>query len=244
MFNFRSKLFKILKRLDNFLDYVIFNHIIVPAWKGMVMDEKAITFQRSEYSYDQASSDYMKTFVSRSFENWHGLAPFSIVLWVSYYSESGRRGRHWYYHKNYEYMALEMILDGNFFYEQDGVKKIANAGDIYMIHPGSDVRISNGESFYRRKLVVLITGSLLSPLLKSMNLEDCRRVTPEDPAWFEMRLRKIGDFLKVKDLDSVAEVSILAYELIAGLAKEHNRSCLQELPPHLREVARPCPKRY
>lgn len=200
------------------------------------MRKRAITLLSSEYSYDQASEDYIKTFVFRSLETWSGLAPFALTLWTGYYSESGRRGEHWYYHKNYEHMALEIILEGDVFYEQNGVKTQANAGDIYIVRPGTDTRISSGKSPYRRKLVVLISGNLLGPLLKSLNLEDCVKIIPEELSWFEKRFRKLGEFLEIKNPESAAEISIRTYELIAGLAKEHNRNFIQELPPPLRKM--------
>lgn len=198
------------------------------------MGEKSITFRKSEYSYDQASPDYMKTFLFRSVETWNGTVPFSMTLWVSYYSESIRKGKHWYYHKNYEQMALEMILEGDIHYEQEGERIIANAGELYIIHPGTDSLISSGSTPSRRKLAILFSGNLLGPLLKSLNIDACKKLTPKDPLWFETRFRRIGELLKIKAPENAADISTLAYELIAGLAKEHNRSFLQELPAQLR----------
>ena len=86
---------------------------------GIETIEKAET---SRHSYDRFPKNYLKHMKNIRSEHWYDVFPFSLALWPQNYSETERMGSWWRDRCNYPLLTLELILDGELVYEQEGTQ--------------------------------------------------------------------------------------------------------------------------
>ncbi len=166
-------------------------------------------------------------------EHWYDVFPFSLALWPQNYSETERMGSWWRDRCNYPLLTLELILDGELVYEQEGIVHHLHQGDLYFSHPGNTIRIKNAPCKYVHQLQLCIAGSLLKLLLETLDLKKTYLMKFRDFTALEERYREFAELLGKKEPGSEALTSAKTYELIAWLAESKRELSLADLPPPL-----------
>ena len=156
-------------------------------------------------------------------EDWHyPLFPVSFV-------ESSRFDNLWFKHVDYQFIAIELILDGAMKYENNETVYTANKGDCFIILPHSNVRIVNAqEDTLRRKIALLLGGSAPFALARLLGFEEDTLLKLTQPEILEHKIRKISEIIKNKC--SHDKAAIASYELLLLLAKENRKAndCIPE----------------
>ena len=136
----------------------------------------------SNNSCDFYSRNYTGTLARRGLACWYDVHPYSLTLWPHHFSENLRRGAWWIKKLNYAYIAVELLLDGEVIYEQDGQKDLlCHPGEIYLTSPGSNLRFCNGSSRYARQLQLIISGGTIKLLLESLGMGSGGVIRPGEP---------------------------------------------------------------
>ena len=197
---------------------------------GIETIEKAET---SRHSYDRFPKNYLKHMKNIRSEHWYDVFPFSLALWPQNYSETERMGSWWRDRCNYPLLTLELILDGELVYEQEGIVHHLHQGDLYFSHPGNTIRIKNAPCKYVHQLQLCIAGSPLKLLLETLDLKKTYLMKFRDFTALEERYREFAELLGKKEPGSEALTSAKTYELIAWLAESKRELSLADLPPPL-----------
>ena len=187
-----------------------------------------LIIRNSHFSYDRTDPESRRD-RNVATEHWEGTLPFSLALWPAMFLERTQETGFWYEHVNYEYAALEMVLDGEIIYEQQDEKATVRAGEIYMIHPGRSLMRNAGNPHYW-KIVLIFQGGMLGSLTENLKLEHCLKVSPRDPDSFEMLFRRIGNLLARRLPESAPEVFSLSMECFSRLAAEFHAGS-EPVPP-------------
>ncbi len=195
----------------------------------MKIKETKVILNRFHDSYDESYIGNTRNLTLDS-SGWHqDLPPMTLPLWPGFSFVSFRHGEHWYYHHKYKILALEMIIEGNCLYEQDGRSDLIEAGQIYLIHRGSNTRIINGSAKFYRKLVLGLTGSALEILMETLQLRKTYIVTPSNSQDAQKHFLEIHELLKTVKPENVPLITGKTYEFLVYLAQE-NASHPQSLP--------------
>ncbi|MGE4565848.1 MAG: helix-turn-helix transcriptional regulator [Victivallaceae bacterium] len=130
-------------------------------------------------------------------ESWPSPHLASQMLWPRTFIASERRRAHWYRHRHYPYVAVEMVLSGQMFYKEGDEKdKTEVRGDeLYLIGRGSDCTLSTLPESRPEKLVLELDGTLLDQALVRAGLHDVRKITLPEPEIVARQMRLIGDLL-------------------------------------------------
>jgi len=143
------------------------------------------------------------------------------------FTDVTRKDHHWFKHCNYPYLALEMTLSGTLEYYCDGRCILAPRRTLFLIAPGSNVRFANAGNVPRRKITLLIRGSLLPGLLSSLHFDQDQLLQLRDPELIEGKMREIGSLMDKAEQQE--RNSILTYGLLLHLASENPQPAYPEL---------------
>ena len=167
-----------------------------------------------------------------------GPLPYGTLLWPRYYSEVKRSVGGWFRFENNADLTFEYLLSGLLRYTQDGVTETVSPGEIYLMHPGSDVvfHTRGTESFHRCRL--MICGTLARELDLQLHLAGRNRYRLSDPGPFLARIRAIAERMESHKTEDAAEVSSMVYRLIAGFASECGGGRMDSLPEPLARILR------
>lgn len=130
-----------------------------------------------------------------------------------------RNGACFFQHNHNPELAVEMVLAGAVLYEDDGVTSRVEAGELYLVHHNAETRLRTDGRRYYRKLVLCITGTLLDPIVESLNLVEMRHLKPANPAEFETRIRSLLELLDRKEQGTEPLVAGRTYELLFRLSE-------------------------
>ena len=128
--------------------------------------------------------------------------------------------------------AVELMLEGEFRFVQDGEESRPKAGDVFLVRPGSD-NIMESVSEISRKRVMEITGPLVGPLinLTQLNRVDCFQ--PTDAQWLMRQYDSARQMLSQASTGFMQTSSVLAYQVMIELG----RSAVQnKLPVSVRQA--------
>ena len=122
---------------------------------------------------------------------------------------------YWYKHIRYDFLALEMILEGEMEFRTEERSEIAGPGSLYLISPGTTV------GFYCRnqevrKLCAIIGGDNLKGNLFTLKLAESRLLKLSDP---ESMIEKIWA-LKDAVTSPIAENSVRTYRFLIDLSEQ------------------------
>ena len=135
----------------------------------------------------------------------------------------------WFQHVNYQYMALELILNGTAEYQTEYETLIAPPGMLYVVARGSNVRMVNSGKSQLRKLCILIGGSCLDSLADSQGFSSDCLLKLSAPKQVEQMIREIAR--GIVEQKSHEYLSVKCYELLLFLKKD-----LPQEPAELRPL--------
>ena len=130
-----------------------------------------------------------------------------------------RNGACFFQHNHNPELAIEMVLAGAVVYEDNGIVCKVGPGELYLVHHNAETKLHTDAQCYYRKLVVCITGTLLDPVVESLNLVGMRHLKPETPAEFEQRIRSLLELLDRKEHGTEALIAGRTYELLFRISE-------------------------
>lgn len=130
-----------------------------------------------------------------------------------------RNGACFFQHNHNPELAIEMVLAGAVVYEDNGVICHAGPGELYLVHHNAETKLRTDEQRYYRKLVVCVTGTLLDPIVESLNLTGMRHLKPANPEEFEQRIRFLLELLDRKERGTEALIAGKTYELLFRISE-------------------------
>lgn len=146
----------------------------------------------------------------------------SLPLFPFVFMDNAMYGKQWCHHHNYPHAAVELILEGTVEYVTINGSIKAEPGDIFLIVPGSSVKIINTkDKTPKRKMVLIIGGNAPLLLCESMGFTVDTLIKPGSSDRFKKMLR--GIFEAMTENESREKLSQLAYTLLTELAAEHHR---------------------
>ncbi len=195
-----------------------------------------ITVRTGGNSYEKFPSDYHSHTRYRQNYSWYDVFPFSLILWPHTFSESERVGCWWRERHHYHSLALELMLEGELQYEQNGQKSLVKKGDLYFSHPGNTIKIHSTAREYAHQLQLVISGNQVSILLENLELRQTFLFSNGNNKKIEEYFTRIGDLLLSKS--SAVHACSQTFELLAWLAKEKIALEQSRLPPVLTKAVR------
>jgi len=166
-------------------------------------------------------------------QQWYDVFPFSLALWPSYYSEMIRKKNWWHERHNYHLLAIEYILDGEMMFIQNGLKSVVKRNELYISHPGNDIRRENFGPNDVREHQLIISGSMLKLLLNNLDMENIFHLElPEDNNILK-QIKNIVKLITEKRAGTEAETSKAAYSILADLCMLGKNPDFIMLPPEL-----------
>lgn len=202
------------------------------------MDNSAniITTRSGGSSYERFPADYLSHMHYRRTYSWYDVLPFSLILWPHTFSECERLGNWWRERHHYHSLALELMLEGELQYEQNGKKTLVRKGDLYLSHPGNTIKIHSCGRGYAHQLQLVISGSQVPILLEGLELRQTFLFPREYSEQIGKYMEHIADLLLSQT--SAVQASSRTYELLAWLANERIALEQSQLPPVLTKAVR------
>ena len=167
---------------------------------------------------DLRSSGYYQNLKLRS-HFWPGLLYPAKSLYLRNGLTVERNGACFFQHNHNPELAIEMVLAGAVVYEDNGVVCKVGPGELYLVHHNAETKLRTDEQRYYRKLVLCITGTLLDPIVESLNLVGMRHLKPGNPAEFEQRIRSLLELLDRKERGTEPLVAGKTYELLFRISE-------------------------
>lgn len=121
--------------------------------------------------------------------------------------------------RNQDYLSLEVICEGSFYYRSGKSAFLAEAGECILLHPrrDNDLLYLPGENC--RKYGLILQGNLLDVLLKEFYLDQAYVLCPGNLEEFCGILNRIGRWMKRKEVRSYTELSGEIFKLFQLLTK-------------------------
>lgn len=137
-------------------------------------------------------------------------------------------------HVNYPFIALEFGIEGETFYTDNETKYLSCPGDIFIIIPHSNVKISNAKPGKKRhKLTIIATGNAPSMICDMLGFNRDTLLKLKNPHAIEKRMRRIGQMI-AKSADHQL-VATLFYDLMLSLSLEYRQNSLP-FPPEMEKL--------
>ena len=190
------------------------------------MQKTANNRSQNPDSYDIWENGH-RNYIKRSFATLQNAK--SLPLIPHRVMDVTRNDHCWFQHVNYQYMALELILTGAVEYQTEYETVVAQAGMLYVVARGSNVRMVNSGKAQRRKLCMLIDGSCLDSIVNSLGFNSDCLLKLSDPEKVEQMIREIGK--GIVEQQSQECLSVKCYELLLFLKKD-----LPQEPTELRPL--------
>jgi len=190
-----------------------------------------LTVRSSDNSYEKFSADYKSQMHFLRAYSWYDVFPFALILWPQTFTETEHFGSWWCERHNHHGLTLELLLNGELQYEQNGQLTIVRKGDLYFSHPGEAVKIHSTKREYARQLQLVISGNQLSFFLESLGLRQTSLFPRENGEASVEYFNAISDLLLSKT--SAVLASSKTYELLSWLANAKNALEQSQLPPVL-----------
>lgn len=134
----------------------------------------------------------------------------------------------WRERRNSDTFALEFVQEGEFEYIENGRRFECLPGDLFIVHPGSDTRMS-ALTEYGRKFTISMTGTSLLPLLNSLNLMQVSMFHVRKEEHIRGLFLELFTLLEKKPEGFPTEASILAYRILLELSSDHEYTEYPEL---------------
>jgi len=138
----------------------------------------------------------------------------AVPVFTTRINEEKHGKNYWFKHIRYDYLALEMVLEGELEFRTEDRCEVAGPGSLYLIPPGTTVRFSCRNGHEVRKLCAIIGGDNLKGILFTLKLADSRLLNLSDP---DAMTKKIWD-LKDAVTSPITENSVRTYRFLIDLS--------------------------
>ena len=173
---------------------------------------KIIPSKETPVAYDIASGIPTVVVFSRSYKSGDKRA---VPVFTARINEEIHGKNYWRKHIRYDYLALEMILEGEMEFRTEDRREIAGPGSLYLIPPGTTVRFACRNGHEVRKLCAIIGGDNLKGILFTLKLADSRLLNFSDPGAVSGKIRSLADAVT----SPVTENSARTYCFLMELAE-------------------------
>lgn len=123
------------------------------------------------------------------------------------------------YRRNSNTFALELVIDGEFLFSDNGVHYVAPPGNLFIVHLHHDIEMMCTTTLARKRTIIL-NGQLLEAIATSLRLTDCAFIKLSNPDEIEAKFMAVEKLLVKGDISSLRQADAAAYELLLHLAKE------------------------
>ena len=166
--------------------------------------------------------------------HWYSLALMKQPVYASYAMEVVRETPYRCRHHYYPYLGIELILSGRLDYFFAGELRTLSAGSIALMHRNRDSGFEfNGKDEYR-KLVVLLSGSALETICRSLGLEEIHSFSIPDMIPSIQYFQEIMQLLKEQEPGTEIQLSEKVYSFLLYLASVRNAGKEELYPDSLR----------
>lgn len=166
--------------------------------------------------------------------HWYSLALMKQPVYASYAMEVVRKTPYRCRHHYYPYLGIELILSGRLDYFFAGELRTLSAGSIALMHRNRDSGFEfNGKDEYR-KLVVLLSGSALGTICRSLGLEEIHSFSIPDMIPSIQYFQEIMQLLKEQEPGTEIQLSEKVYSFLLYLASVRNAGKEELYPDSLR----------
>lgn len=137
-------------------------------------------------------------------------------------------------HVNYPFIAMEFQIRGETLYTDNENRYLSSPGDIFIIVPHSNVKISNANPGKQlHKLNMIVKGNAPSMICDMLGFNHDTLLKLKNPQAIEKRMRRIGRLI-AKQADHQL-VATLFYDFMLTLSLEHRKNS-QLLPPEMENL--------
>jgi len=166
---------------------------------------------------------------------WQSEALIHQPIYIRHGFIAERWGESYFQHKRNRTFALELVLDGTYTAEEQGIRTTVEPGMLYFVPRKARTSLFSDTDGYYLKQVLLFEGDLLEIILKNLNLLQVKSLVLKDLTNIRLQYQNILDLLKNKIPGSESDIGICAYSLLLRIAKEHE--ALSTTYPHTLQKA-------
>lgn len=173
-----------------------------------------------------------KPYISEDMGSWMPPTLYAMAIWPIFCGFSRYTNNYWVCHKDFDCLDMQIVTDGDLTIYCDGkVAAILHPGEIGVIPFGSH-KLETGPSGYCEKLCIGFCGMALRVLVKTMKLDSFFVLQDFLSPNITAMHRQIHKLLKERKLESVSELSVLAYTFLMEVAQKRQTA---EYPQELIE---------
>ena len=166
--------------------------------------------------------------------HWNSLALMKLPVYAGYAMEVIRKTPYRCCHHCYPYLGVELLLSGRLDYCFNGELRTLSAGSVALMHRNRDSGFEfNGKDEYR-KLIVLLSGSALETICRSLGLEEINSFPMPDMDLAVQYFQGIFHLLKNQEPGTEIQLSEKVYSLLLYLASVRNVGKEELYPNSLR----------
>ena len=165
-----------------------------------------------------------------------------IPLCPHYFSDTLQKKKLFFLHKNYPYLSLELILAGKMEFKTADRREICGPGEMYVITPGSTVRLIIYSEEPMHKISVLSKGTRAGQIVELFGFRESMKLKLSDPKEIERRMRQLGEMIRARKPpeDRALQGFALLMKLAGELQEtEQPTGVLQAVQLMNREIANP-----
>ncbi|MBQ6473545.1 MAG: helix-turn-helix transcriptional regulator [Victivallales bacterium] len=193
-----------------------------------------LTLREAKNSVTIYSPGYERMLHRNRLEDWYDVYPFSSVLWAHQVADNTRHGQWHLTRQNYHQIALELQLENEVIYIQNGQKTVLVPGELFVTRPGDTVIMRNAGTEESRQLQLLISGCNAQIIMDSLQIMAGFKFcfAKEDGDFFRSRLEQFFTLLHQKNPAESWLNSLRCHELLLFLADciNKNQNELKEIP--------------
>lgn len=143
---------------------------------------------------------------------------FAPPLQIVSYGEEQWHPRRMHERERSELYGVELVLEGDVDFVQDGAHYVVGPGEVYLLRRGVPHRYATGPSTHLSKQYVTIDGALLESVLLATGMDTVDHVVPEQPGLIREIFDTIGHLMTTKPDGFALELSAVAYRLLVVLS--------------------------
>lgn len=163
---------------------------------------------------------YQREFVRDYYSDRGDSEEHALPLRVDFVLEEHCFEKYYRRRENSEVFSIEMVIEGEMYFCQDGKDYLVNPGEVFLVHRERDNEFSTGPSGHCKRLACSLSGGALNALLHSCGLIERNMIRPVNTEKLEKLIRGSMTELKNKGTGFRVRASLLAYELLLELAAE------------------------
>ena len=186
-------------------------------------NRKIIRSRETPVAYDIKSGLPTAIVFSQSYKSSDKRA---VPVFTARINEEKHGKNYWYKHVRYDYLALEMVLDGELEFRTEDRCEIAAPGSLYLIPPGTTVGFSCRKDHEVRKLCAIIGGDNLKGILFTLKLADSRLLNLPDPEAMAGSLWALKDAVT----SPITENSVRTYRFLMELSEQFEENQFTRTP--------------